>query len=234
MVGDRDGGARHGVTHFIKICGLKTVAACHAAAAAGATHGGFMFDPRSRRALSLEQAGALAALAPAALQRVAVFTDPVDALVEAAVGAIRPHMLQLHGRESPQRVAEIQRRFGLPAIKAVAIGTEDDVRTLTEWDGVATLFLLDAKPPAAQAPAVPGGHGRAFDWDLLTNLRVSTPWALAGGLTPATVAGAIARTGANGVDVSSGVENAYGEKDDSLIQAFCVAAKGAWQTRIKA
>ncbi|MGM0583698.1 MAG: phosphoribosylanthranilate isomerase [Pseudomonadota bacterium] len=208
----------------VKICGLTTAAAVEAAAQAGAAYGGFVSFPKSPRHLELDAIAALAAGAPPSLCRVALSVNASDdhlaALVEAGVD-----MLQLHGAESPERVAGIRARFGLPVMKVVGIASPGDLPALDEYAAVADQLLVDAKP--APDAALPGGMGAPFDWRLIAGRDWPVPWMLAGGLTPDNVAEAVRLTGARQVDVSSGVESAPGVKDPALIRAFVAAAQAA-------
>jgi len=208
----------------VKICGLTTPEAVAAAVAAGARYVGLVFFARSPRNLSLEQAAALAVEVPAGVAKVALTVNADDAALDAITSAVPLDMLQLHGGESPARVAEVRARYGLPVMKAVGVASEDDLPALLEYGAVADQILVDAKPP--EGAALPGGNGLAFDWRLIANRRWPVPWMLAGGLTPDNVAEAIALTGARQVDVSSGVETAPGVKDADLIAAFVKAARG--------
>lgn len=206
----------------VKICGLRDPAHVAEAAAAGARYLGFVFFPRSPRAVTPAEAAALAADVPPGVARVGLFVDPDDALLDAVLAQVPLDMIQLHGRESPDRVAEVRAATGLPVMKAVGIAGPEDLPALTHYGLVADMLLVDAKPqPGA---ALPGGNGLAFDWQLLRGRRLLRPWLLAGGLTPLNVAQAIRLTGALGVDVSSGVESAPGVKDSGLIRAFLAAA----------
>ena len=209
----------------VKICGIRTPGALAAAAEGGAAFVGFVFHAASPRHLAVEEARALAGDAPAGLAKVGLFVDPDDAALDAVLSRVPLDILQLHGAESPARVAEIRARTGLPAIKALGVATADDLVRARDFAGVADMFLFDAKP--APGAAVPGGTGLAFDWELIAGFRTRTPWFLAGGLTPQNVAEAIDRTGARMVDVSSGVERSRGVKDPALIHAFLKAARGA-------
>lgn len=204
----------------IKFCGLITSADVAAAAAAGGRYAGFVFYPKSPRAVTVEWAKQIAQEAPQGLVRVGLTVDMDDgALAEiAASGAI--DTLQLHGHETPERVAEIKSKFGLPVIKAISIADRSDLEKLTAFSQVADQLLLDAKPPK---DGLPGGNGLAFDWRLLQGLSIGTPWLLAGGLTTDNVAQAVQITGASQVDVSSGVESAPGKKDPAAMQAFAAA-----------
>ncbi|MDP3341210.1 phosphoribosylanthranilate isomerase [Frigidibacter sp.] len=206
----------------VKICGLTEAAHVDAVAQAGATYMGFVFFSRSPRNLSLPQAAALALQVPMGIAKVALVVDADDAALDAIVQAVPLDMLQLHGHESPARVAEIRARFGLPVMKAVGIAEEVDLAAIAEYAQVADQILIDAKPP--KGAALPGGNGLAFDWRLIAGREWDRPWMLAGGLTPANVAEAIRLTGARQVDVSSGVESAPGVKDPAAIAAFITAA----------
>ena len=210
----------------IKICGVRDADTLLATANAGATHVSFAFVRSSPRYITPQKAKGVAGLAPASLTRVALFADALDHEFEDVIRAIRPQMLQLHGRENPERVAFIRRRFGLPVMKAVGIATSDDLREGVQAFGeVADQLLFDAKAPAGGQS---GGQGRVFDWTLLTGAQIPKPWMLSGGLTPANVADAIRISGARGVDVSSGVESERGIKDSKLIANFVSAAKAAF------
>ncbi|KIC21478.1 phosphoribosylanthranilate isomerase [Leisingera sp. ANG-Vp] len=210
----------------VKICGLKTPQHIAAAAEAGAAYAGFVFFPKSPRNVSLEQAAALAAEAPFGLCKVALTVNATDAELDAINDAVPLDMLQLHGKETPERVAEVRARYGLPVMKAVGIADASDIPQIALYEQVADQLLIDAKPP--KEAELPGGNGLAFDWRLLAGRKYwQKPWMLAGGLTPDNVAEAIRMTGARQVDVSSGVESAPGEKDASLIESFTKAALAA-------
>lgn len=207
----------------IKICGLKTPQDLAAAAAAGAAYAGFVFFPKSPRHLGLDQALALMRSAPEGLCKVALVVDADDATLDALTAALPVDMLQLHGHESPARVAEIKARHGLPVMKAVGVAEPGDLAAVMDYALVADQILVDAKPP--KGAALPGGNGLAFDWRLVAQRRWLKPWMLAGGLTPDNVAEAIRLTNARQVDVSSGVESAPGVKDAARIMAFADAAR---------
>ncbi|WP_212524798.1 phosphoribosylanthranilate isomerase [Actibacterium sp. MT2.3-13A] len=209
----------------VKICGLRDAASIAAAVAAGAAYVGFVFFPKSPRAVTPDEARALAAEVPPGVAKVALVVDADDATLDGIVGEVPLDMLQLHGSETPARVAEIRARYGLPVMKAVGIAEEADLPKLAEFGRVADQILVDAKPP--KGAALPGGNAIAFDWRLIANRRWPVPWMLAGGLTPENVALAIRMTGAKQVDVSSGVESAPGVKDADLIRAFIAAARRA-------
>ena len=209
----------------IKFCGLKTPADIAAAAGAGAAYVGFVFFPKSPRAVDFDTAAALAAEVPPGICKVALTVDADDAMLDALVEAVPVDMLQLHGDESPERVLEVRARYGLPVMKAVGVSGPDDLAALDVYGRVADQLLVDAKPP--KDAVLPGGNGLAFDWRLLAGRRWPVPWVLAGGLTPDNLAEALARTGARQVDVSTGIESARGVKDPALIARFGQAAVAA-------
>lgn len=194
------------------------------AVGAGARFTGFVFFPKSPRNVGPETAAQLAGLVPPGIARVGLFVDPDDAALRAVLDHVSLDMVQLHGHESPQRVAEVKALTGLPVIKAVGVSGPDDLDALWDYGLAADMLLVDAKP--APGAALPGGNGLAFDWRLLVGRRWLKPWLLAGGLTPGNVAEAIRLTGAQAVDVSSGVESAPGIKDHGLIRSFIAAATG--------
>jgi len=206
----------------VKICGLKTAADVAAVAAAGAAYMGLVFFAKSPRHLTIDQARGLALAAPVGLAKVALTVDADDALLDQITEAMPIDMLQLHGHETPDRVAEIRARYGLPVMKAVGVADEGDLAAVFDYSLVADQILVDAKPP--KNAALPGGNGLSFDWRLVAQRRWLRPWMLAGGLTPENVAEAIRLTNARQVDVSSGVESAPGVKDAGRIADFVKAA----------
>lgn len=206
----------------VKICGLSRPEHVHAAAEAGAAYGGFVFFPKSPRNVSVELARDLALEAPVGLAKVALVVNADDALLDSILDRVPLDMLQLHGQESPERVAEIRKRYGLPVMKAVGIATAQDVAQIDLYGQVADQLLIDAKAP--KGADLPGGNGLSFDWRLVNRKYWPRPWMLAGGLTPENVGLAVQMTGARQVDVSSGVESAPGVKDAALIRAFVQAA----------
>ncbi|KQO73606.1 phosphoribosylanthranilate isomerase [Methylobacterium sp. Leaf89] len=211
-------------TIAIKICGLSTAATLDAALEAGADLVGFVHFPKSPRHVDLETGRALSARAKGRTERVVLLVDPDDAALAAAVAALDPEWIQLHGHETPERVAAIRAVTGRRVMKAVGVATSADLDAVPLYTGVADRILLDAKaPPEA---LLPGGNGHAFDWDLLDGAVLPADYMLSGGLTPGTVAAALARTGARAVDVSSGVETRPGEKSPDRIAAFIAAARG--------
>lgn len=207
----------------VKICGLTTPEHVSAAAEAGAAYLGFVFFPKSPRNVSVEQAAALALEVPPGIAKVALVVNADDALLDHITEKVPLDMLQLHGGESPERVQDIRARYGLPVMKAVGVADAEDLPALSEYAYVADQILVDAKPP--RNAELPGGNGLSFDWRLLEGRRWAVPWMLAGGLTPDNVATAVQMTGAQQVDVSSGVESAPGVKDADKIRAFIKAAQ---------
>ena len=215
----------------VKICGVRTPAIVNAAAEEGADYVGFVLFPKSPRHVEIEEARSLAAIAKGSIGTVAVLVDPDDALIDAVAAKVRPDLLQLHGGETPERVAAIKRRASIPTMKAVSVAADEDVAEARRYAGFADAILFDAKAPPGGV--FPGGNGVAFDWRAL--IDYAPPFALSGGLTPDNVGEAIRLTGAALVDVSSGVERAPGEKDEGLVRRFIRAAKAtAPQTRAKA
>ena len=206
----------------VKICGLRTAGDVAAVAAAGAAYAGFNFFPKSPRYVTVDEARALILGAPDGLCKVALVVDADDATLDAIVGAVPLDMLQLHGHETPARVAEVKARYGLPVMKVIGVAGEGDLAALTEFSLVADQLLIDAKPP--KDAVLPGGNGLAFDWRLLVGRKWLKPWMLAGGLNAGNVAEAIRLTGARQVDVASGVESAPGVKDAGKIADFVRAA----------
>lgn len=208
----------------VKICGLSDPEHLRVAAEAGARYLGFVFFAKSPRHLTIERAAELAVSVPVGVAKVALVVNANDAELEAITTAVPLDMLQLHGKESPERVAEIKARFGLPVMKAVGVAEAADLAQIDLYSEVADQLLIDAKPP--QGAELPGGNGLAFDWRLLAGRKYwRKPWMLAGGLTPENVGEAIRLTGARQVDVSSGVESAPGVKDAGLIREFLAAAR---------
>jgi len=211
-----------GASVLVKICGLSEPQTLEATIAAGADLAGFVFFPKSPRHIDLATARALGEQAAGRVKKVALTVDADDAALDAAIAALAPDLLQLHGHESPARVAAVRARYGLPVLKAIGVATAADVAAARAFEGVADWLLFDAKP--APDASVPGGAGVAFDWDLLRNITAKN-WMLSGGLDPENVAEALRRTQAPAVDVSSGVERARGVKDAEKIAAFVAAVR---------
>lgn len=210
---------------IVKICGIRTPVALEAAIEAGADMFGLVFYPRSPRNVSIAEAAQLISLAAGRAQSVALFVDPDDATLDAVMAEAAPDIIQLHGEESPERTAEIAARTGRPIIKALRVADAADAAAAVRFDGVASHILFDAKPTQADDNPLPGGNGVPFDWRALLHVKDQRPFMLSGGLTPENVRMALALTGASGVDVSSGVESAPGQKDPALIRAFVAASR---------
>ena len=215
----------------VKICGLNSREAAEAAMAAGADFGGLVFFPASPRHVSLDQARHLATLLRGRIRSVALMVDPSDAAVQEVMEIVAPDLIQLHGNETPNRVAAIAGLAGLPIIKVLAIAESGDTARARSYEDVADYFLFDAK--ADLSATRPGGLGAAFDWRLLAGVSIKRPWGLAGGLTPENVARAIQIAGPHFVDASSGVEDAPGKKSREKIAAFLKAARNAQYTDAK-
>ena len=207
----------------IKICGLRTPEALDAALESGADLVGFVFFPPSPRNLGLEAARALGERVMGRAGKVALTVDAIDGALLDIVEALKPDMLQLHGKETPQRVVQVRTRFGLPVIKALPIAERADLSPIREYAQVADRLLFDARPP--KDATRPGGLGRRFDWMLLAGINPGVPYMLSGGLDAGNVAEALRITRAPGVDVSSGVESAPGVKDVDKIREFIRAAR---------
>lgn len=218
------------VTVKVKICGVRTPAILEATVAAGADFIGFVFFAKSPRNLSLGEASALADSARERIGTVAVMVDPNDLLIDQVAGTVRPDILQLHGQETPERVAVIKARTGLRVMKAIAVAEPSDIAGADAYGGIADEILFDAK--ASPDATLPGGNGVPFDWRALTAAR--PPFVVSGGLNPDNVGEAIRLTGPALVDVSSGVETAPGMKDEKLVVRFIQAAQSAAQQQAKA
>ncbi len=209
----------------IKICGLKTSDAVAAALSGGASHVGFIFFRKSPRNISAESAGELREAVAGRAKAVAVTVDAGDDAIDAIVSAMRPDMLQLHGSESPERVATVRTRYGLPVMKALSIREASDLEAIGSFLGIADRFLFDAKPPAGSE--LPGGNGIPFDWRLLAGLDAKVDYMLSGGLNAANIGDALRLANPPGIDISSGVESAPGVKDVALIDNFFRAVRTA-------
>lgn len=209
----------------VKICGLRSRAEASVAVASGAAYIGLVRFPPSPRHLSLSDARWVAEAVPSGVFRVALTVDASDAALEELLEAVPIDMLQLHGRETPERVADIRTRFARPVMKAVGVSSEADLAQVDGYLRVADQLLIDARPP--RGADRPGGNGMPFDWRLLRGRRWKRPWMLAGGLTPQNVTEAVRMTGAEQLDVSTGVEQSPGFKDAERIRAFMRAALAA-------
>jgi phosphoribosylanthranilate isomerase len=210
---------------LIKICGLKTAEALDAALDAGADMVGFVFFPPSPRHLGFEAARTLAQRVRGRVQKVALSVDASDDWLAESISALKPDILQLHGKETPERVATVRSRFRIPVIKALPIQERADLTPVRAYAQVADRLLFDARAP--REATRPGGLGKPFDWRLLENVNPDVPFMLSGGLDPNNVAEALRITRSPAVDVSSGVEREPGEKDIDKIRAFIRAAREA-------
>ncbi|ESX94774.1 phosphoribosylanthranilate isomerase [Mesorhizobium sp. LNJC403B00] len=213
----------------IKICGLKTDDAMAAALAGGASHVGFIFFARSPRYVEPAAAGRLRQAAIGKALAVAVTVDADDAFLDEIVEKMRPDMLQLHGTETPERVAEVKARYGLPVMKVFSVSEAADLERLQPFIGVADRFMFDAKPP--KGSQLPGGNGVAFDWRILAGLDVGLDYMLSGGLNAANIGDALRSANPPAIDISSGVESAPGVKDPALIEQFFRAVMAARDDR---
>lgn len=208
---------------LVKICGINSSAATEAVLRAGAEFGGLVFFAKSPRNLVLEQGAVLADRMRGKLKLVALVVDEDDAALARIAKDIKPDFFQLHGKETPARTADIRNRFKTPVIKVICVADKDDLAQAAGYELAADMLMFDAKAPADATR--PGGHGAAFDWQILQGMQLRRPWFLAGGLNPQNVGRAIAISGAPMVDVSSGVESAPGVKSESLIGDFVAAAR---------
>jgi phosphoribosylanthranilate isomerase len=207
-----------------KICGLSTEAAVAAAVSEGAAFVGFIFYPPSPRAVSAKKAAELCAGVPRVVARVGSFVDADDEAIASVLDAAPIDILQFHGNESPERVADAKARFARPVMKAVSIAGAEDVAASARYEDVADMLLFDAKPPR-RPDALPGGNGLAFDWGLIAGRSWRRPWMLSGGLSAELLPEAVRISGATMVDVSSGVESRPGVKDLGKIRAFLAVAR---------
>jgi len=208
-----------------KICGLKTAESVAAAVAHGADLIGFNFFMKSPRYVEPEVAAALGRAMPSGVLKTGLFVDDDDARIAAILAAAPLDLLQLHGSETPERVAAIKAKFGLPVMKVIKVRDAADVARAADYESVADRLLFDAQPPAGMKNALPGGNAVSFDWTLLQGFRSRLPWMLSGGLTPGNLVEAVRLTGAPAVDVSSGVEDRPGEKNINKIKDFLGVAR---------
>jgi phosphoribosylanthranilate isomerase len=213
------------MTLLVKICGLSTPETLDVALEGGADLVGFVFFPPSPRNLGFADARTLGVRVRGRAGKVALSVDADDAVLDSIVEALQPDMLQLHGKETRARVSAIKARYGLPVMKAIAVETRADLDVVPAYAGIADRLIFDARPP--REATRPGGLGTPFDWRLLENLDPGVPFMLSGGLDADNVIEALSVTRAGGVDVSSGVERAPGEKDPDRIRAFIRAARKA-------
>jgi phosphoribosylanthranilate isomerase len=216
---------------IVKICGLSIREALETALEAGADMVGFVFFPPSPRHLGLAAARDLGKLVKRRAAKVALTVDADDATLENIVEALQPDILQLHGRESVARLREVRQKFSLPVMKAIAVESSADLASLSGYASVADRILFDARAP--KEATRPGGLGAVFDWKILENVDLRIPFMVSGGLNAGNVAEALRVTGAGGVDVSSGVERAPGQKDPEKIRAFIKAARASEELMVR-
>jgi len=208
-----------------KICGLKTAETIAAAVAHGADLVGFNFFRKSPRYVEPEQAGVLARAMPSRVLKTGLLVDDDDARIAAILAVAQLDLLQLHGSETPERVAAIKAKFGVPVMKVIKVRSAADIARAADYEAVADRLLFDAQPPAEMKNVLPGGNAVSFDWSLLEGFRSRLPWMLSGGLTPGNLAEAVRQSGAPAVDVASGVEDRPGEKNPSKIKDFLEVAR---------
>jgi phosphoribosylanthranilate isomerase len=208
----------------VKICGISEPKTLQVAIESGARYIGFVFYPPSPRHVSFETAWTLARMIPTGVRSVALFVNPDNALLDHVLSGVQLDMIQLHGSESPGRIAEIKSRYAMPVIKAIGVAEPSDLENLEGFEAAADWLLFDTKPPRGE---IPGGTGHSFDWGILAGRSFKKPWMLSGGLQPDNVAKALALLKPDAVDVSSGVESSRGIKDAEKIRAFIQAAKQA-------
>jgi phosphoribosylanthranilate isomerase len=208
----------------VKICGIKSPEAIEAASTSGARAVGLVFYPPSPRFVDIDQAAQLARMVPTGVRVIGLFVDADDDLLGNTIAQVPLDFLQLHGKETPERVAEIRETYGLPVLKAMRVAGPEDLEMVPAYELVADWLLFDAKPPANVA-TLPGGNGLAFDWSILAGREWARPWMLSGGLSADNLAEAVAVSGARAVDVSSGVEQRPGVKDPARIRSFLEAAR---------
>ncbi|WP_020590649.1 phosphoribosylanthranilate isomerase [Kiloniella laminariae] len=214
------------MTTEVKICGINSDLALTAAQAAGANYLGFVFFPKSPRNVYIDQAATLSRQVRPGIKRVGLLVDASDEEIREILKQVPLDILQLHGNETPERVAAIKNTFKLEIMKVIKISDKEDFKDIPPFEDLADRLLFDAKPPKDLKNALPGGNAHAFDWRLLAGRSWSRPWMLAGGLTCQNVADAVRISGASAVDVSSGVEDSPGIKSAEKIKLFTQQAKG--------
>lgn len=213
------------MTLDIKICGLSTPEAIRASIDGGASHVGFIFFAKSPRNIAPAHARELKKVVYGMAKTVAVVVDADDAFLDEIVAELSPDIIQLHGKETPERVAEVKARYGRPVMKAISISEGADLAKIEPFRGIADRFLFDAKPP--KGSELPGGNGVSFDWRLLAALDPGIDYMLSGGLNAANIGDALRLSNPPGIDISSGVESAPGIKDTALIEEFFKAVRTA-------
>lgn len=207
----------------VKICGINRPDALAAAVAGGARYVGLVFYERSPRHVAPELAAELARQVPTGVRVVGLFVDPDELMLERVLGSVPLDLIQLHGEETPERVAAVRAAYGIEVMKAVKVAEAADLDRAAAYEGACDRLLFDAKAPKGVA-ALPGGNGLSFDWTLLAGRTWARPWMLSGGLNAGNLADAVRATGATAVDVSSGVEDRPGHKDPALVAGFLACA----------
>ncbi len=208
----------------VKICGISDPENLQAAIKSGARYVGFVFYPASPRNVSFDIAWNLARAVPTGVRSVGLFVNPTDDELEHVLTGIQLDMVQLHGDESPGRIAEIKGRYAMPVMKAIRVANPEDLKGLDGFESAADWLLFDAKPEGAD---LPGGTGHSFDWNILAGRTFKKPWMLGGGLDAENVGEALSILSPDAVDVSSGVEKSRGIKDPDKITAFIKAVHAA-------
>ena len=206
-----------------KICGISDAAAMRVAVSAGASHVGLVFYRPSPRHVSPAAAAALAAIVPDNIATVGMFVDAADSEFDAVLAATPLDLLQLHGQESPARVAALKARTGTQVMKVISVAKASDIAAADSYLDAADWLMFDAKPPKDMANALPGGNALSFEWQLLKRREWPLPWMLAGGLNAGNAAQAVRLSGASVLDTSSGIEDAPGRKNPDKIRAFLAA-----------
>ena len=208
-----------------KICGLKTPETVAAAVENGADYVGFVFFETSPRYLTPAEAGVLGRAVPRRMRKVGLLVDDTDERIDSILRACRLDILQLHGKETPERVTAVKAKFGIAVMKVIKVRSAGDIKRAADYESVADMLLFDAAPPESLKNALPGGNAVSFDWKLLQGFQSKLPWMLSGGLDAANLAKAVRLSGARAVDVSSGVEDGPGEKNPSKIKEFLDIAR---------
>jgi len=206
-----------------KICGLSTKSTILEAIKSGADYVGFVFYAPSPRNITPEQAKKLASLVTKEVKKVGVFVNPTDQLLTSVLTQVDLDIIQLHGNETIERVQEIKKKFSKKIMKAISVVSVDDIKRAKQYENIVDLLLFDAKAPDDLEDALPGGNGIQFDWQLIANEKWAIPWMLSGGLDATNVMKAVKISGAQYVDISSGVETSPGNKDIKKIRAFLAA-----------
>ncbi len=204
----------------VKICGMNSQTAIDAAIASGVDYLGFVFFPPSPRSLTPEIASSLMDKRSDDFKVVAVVVNPSDNLLEEITYHLAPDIFQLHGSETADDIENIKNKFNTKIIKAIKISERKDFEEVSKFDKVADFLLFDAAAPVNTGQSLPGGNGISFNWNWLSNASLATPWFLSGGLNISNINEAVRTTGATALDVSSGVEDKAGFKNNQKIIEF--------------